>query len=254
MLNFEWLFYRPDILHNKSIRTKVFFALHYRINLTFEAIQAQSMNFKSLKYFPCLLLLLNVLAYSQDFEGKITFRMYYTPRDGAVVDTASLQKLIGSKSVCLMKKGAYMQTTDSEILNWQLYLPGENRLYFTDKATPDQLFYYRGDKTPAAEFTYEIVENAEIILGHVCNLLKYKSDSSEIHYYYAKDLRLNPKYFKDFSLTNKNKITQIMQSVFLRNEYYTPDFIAVMEAVEIQEMKIPDSTMSKPNIAMVREK
>ena len=200
-----------------------------------------------------ILLLLSLKIFSQDFEGKVEYKFYYFPSGNNAIDTLELKKTFGSTSTFITKKGKYKQITDSDMLTYQLYIPEENRLYFQDRISPDQLFYLRGEKSDNTPFEYEIVENADTILGYSCNKLTYQSGGLKLIYYYAPKLKINPKYYKDFSYLNRNKVLELIRSVFLRQDIEMPDFIGRIEAYRINPTKISDSEFIKPEAKIVRE-
>lgn len=190
-----------------------------------------------------------------DFEGRVEYRLKFIPNSGKKVDTLKLKKEFGEKSVLLIKQGAIKRINESEQMSLQLYLPKENRLYFTNKTEPGTLFYYRCDKTGNKDFTSEIIKNTTTIAGYSCDKLIYTDEfGQKIDYYFAPELKMDPKYTKDYTFLNKNKIAEIMKSVFLRQDFKTDEYTLVTEAVKVEKMKIDDKEFDKPKHEMIREK
>ncbi|MBC8643976.1 hypothetical protein H9W95_07735 [Flavobacterium lindanitolerans] len=65
---------------------------------------------------------------------------------------------------------------------------------------------------------------------------------------------MDPKYTKDYTFLNKNKIAEIMKSVFLRQDFKIDEYTLVTEAVKVEKMKIDDKEFDKPKYEMIREK
>lgn len=180
--------------------------------------------------------------------------MKIIPNPGKNVDTLKLKKEFGEKSTFIVKQGATKQINDFDYMTLQLYLPKENRLYYTNRTQPGILFFYRCDKMENRDFTYEVIENADTILGYSCNKLIYKDEFGQIDYYFAPKLKMDPKYTKDYTFLNRNKITQIMQSVYLKQVYRTPEYTAITEALKVEKMKIDDKEFDKPKHETIRER
>ncbi|WP_308132006.1 hypothetical protein [uncultured Flavobacterium sp.] len=65
---------------------------------------------------------------------------------------------------------------------------------------------------------------------------------------------MDPKYTNDYTFLNKNKIAEIMKSVFLRQDFKTDEYTLVTEAVKVEKMKIGDKEFDKPKYETIREK
>ena len=202
-----------------------------------------------------ILILITVIyfkLYSQDFQGRVDYETSYKIISDNESET-NLMKDMGTKMTLTIKNGFCKEISNAEYGNLHLYNPKENRIYFTDKFSPKTLYYYNGDKEPNTKATYEIIKNAETILGHLCDKLIYKTKSYEILYFYSSDLQSDPKYLKDFTYLNRNKKLEIMKSICLKQIVKTKNFIATMEAVKITPEKINDDEFIKPSYTELNE-
>lgn len=211
------------------------------------------------KLFLIIITLFSLITYSQDFEGKIEYKITCIKNNKEVIDSPEFIKFMGDKSTFVTKKGSYKQITNSYISSFQLYDPNKNKLYLKNNRNTtesDTLFSVDVSKMKNTKFEYEIIKNADTILGHICNKLIIKPHSNLIQqdYYYSSDLKLNPKYFKNFSAFDKNKITDLMKSVFLRLDFHFKDFILNMTAIDIQKIEISDSEFTLPSYKLLVEK
>lgn len=198
-----------------------------------------------------IIFLFTYLGYSQDFEGKIEYQITYFDKNNVEVNIPKVNQLMGEKSTFITKKGKYKQITNSDFMSFQLYSSNEKKLYIKNnwnQKESDTLFYLDPSKLENVSFKYEITKNAATILGYLCDKLTVKDTLNIIReeYFYSPDLKLNPKYFKDFSAFNKNKITDLMKAVFLKLSYYYPEFTLSMTAIDIKKIKISDSEFNLP--------
>lgn len=203
------------------------------------------------KLFTFTIILFSLMTYSQDFEGKIEYKITCIKNNKEVIDSPEFIKFIGDKSTFITKRGSYKQITNSSLNSFQLYDPNKNKLYLKnnrDSIESDTLFFVDVSKMKNTNFEYEIIKNADTILGHICNKLIIKAHSNVIQqdYYYSSDLKLNSKYFKNFTAFDKNKITDIMKSVFLKLDFHFNDFTLNMTAIDIQKIAISDTEFTLP--------
>jgi hypothetical protein len=199
-----------------------------------------------------LIFIIYLKSHTQNFEGKVEYKISYKVITDKESET-SLEKDLGTKMTLTIKNGFCKEVTNSEYGNLNLFNPKENRLYFTDKFTPNTLYYYDGNKEPNTKATYEIIKNAETILGHLCDKLIYKTENYEIVYFYSEDLKSDPKYVKSFTYLNKNKKLEIMKAICLKQLIKTKNFIATMNAVKIIPVKVSDEEFIKPHYTELKK-
>jgi hypothetical protein len=129
------------------------------------------------KMIVSIVLIFSFSVSAQDFEGKIKYKISYYQKDNeTLIESPELIRLLGDSSIFITKKGSYKQVTNSHYMAYQLYDPLENRLYIKNETESDTLFYIVGSKIKNTKFEYEIIKNADIILGHVCDKLNVKDD------------------------------------------------------------------------------
>lgn len=203
----------------------------------------------------CYFLIFSFSVCAQDFEGEIKYKLSYYQKDNETpIESPELIRLFGDTSIFITKKGSYKQVTNSQYMAYQLYDPLTNRLYLKSQIESDTLFYIIGSKIKNTKFEYEITKNAVTILGYICDKLTVKDDIGKQDYYYTKHLKVSPKYFRNFSAFNKNEITDIMKSIFLRVDYFFIDFIARMEAVAINSGNVTNKHFVLPAHKILIEK
>jgi len=203
-----------------------------------------------------LVLLFAFKSFSQEFEGQIKYDISFKSVDGGKLSNEDLvRKTVGRKSVFVTKKGAYKQITDSNFMALQIYNPDQGKLYYQNDTESDTINYKDVLKwnNENYEYEYEIVKNADTILGYICDKLIQRSKIGEQDFYYNSKLKLNPIHFKNFIAFEKNKVTEIMKSVFLRSDMRFKNLILSYLATEINESKISDETFNLPKGKVIIE-
>ena len=184
-------------------------------------------------------------SFSQDFEGEIKYVISAKTKFDVKIPM-KLENSIGSTSTLLTKRGAYKQETNSTFMAFQIYLPNEGKLYYKNTIESDTLRVKDVQKFENQIYEYEIIKNADTILGYICDKLIQKTNSTQQDFYYCSDLKLNPIYFKDFVAFEKNKVTEIMKSVYLRSDLIYPNLTISYTAVEVKRRKIKDEEFNLP--------
>ena len=190
-----------------------------------------------------MIILISFKSLSQEFEGEIT---YAISAKSKINIPAELLEMIGNKSIFITKKGAYKQITNSTFMALQIYIPNEGKLYYKNNIESDTLLFKDVQKFENEVYEYEIVKNADTILGYVCDKLIQKSKSMQQDFYYNSSLRLNPIHFKNFTAFEKNKVSEIIKSLYLRSDVIYQNLVISSVAVEIKRKEIDDIEFSLP--------
>lgn len=207
------------------------------------------------KLYTLIILLTSTLSFSQDFEGVINYDITFEKiGENNSINIKELEEFIGTKSKFITKNGAYKQLSEGKFMAFQIYNASESKLYYKDIIESDTLYFKDLTKFENTEFEYEIIKNADTILNHVCHKLIYKTAELEEHYYFSPDLKQSPKYFQNFTVGNKNKLTELMKSVYLRYDviYYGISIKSI--ATEIKIQKINDTEFGTPMNSILKEK
>jgi hypothetical protein len=202
-----------------------------------------------------LLLLSPEILVSQDFEGEIIYEIkYYQADTGEEIQDEGLKKALGTKSVLLVKNGHNKQSFNSTYMSNQIFSPKDNKFYFSNEEAIDTLFYHDLKKYPNTNFTFDLDKKPIRILGYTCHKLSYKDSLASADYYFATELKANPKYFKNYRIGNRNKIQEKMKSVFLRYDFYVQNLIIRGTAIIVNQRKITNEELELPNHKVLIEK
>ena len=72
--------------------------------------------------------LFSIYAFAQNFEGKITYANVYKSKMQNVSDL-QFTTMMGTTQEYYIKNGDYKSVTNGSLLQWQLYINNENKLY-----------------------------------------------------------------------------------------------------------------------------
>ncbi|WP_274475704.1 hypothetical protein [Mangrovimonas aestuarii] len=188
----------------------------------------------------------------QDFEGIIEYKLEYESKT-STISVEDLEKELGTKAITYFKNGNYMETTDSNFMNFQLYRHSDKRIYFKNKTDRDTLRYVSTVSNVKEPFEYTIVKQSDTILGVVCDKLIINDNQGTKIFYYSSKLPLNPKHYENFNLFNKDDIVAIMEAVYLKMELEYPLFNVVMEAKNIDKKKLSSKYFEVPKYVAILE-
>jgi hypothetical protein len=73
-------------------------------------------------------LFVSVSVFGQSFEGEIIYQNTYKSKNPTITDDR-LTSLMGSTEEYFIKGAAYKSVLNGTLLQWQLYIPAENKLY-----------------------------------------------------------------------------------------------------------------------------
>jgi hypothetical protein len=191
------------------------------------------------------LICISIACRSQDlpnkyFEGSITYKIDIVLKTQRV-DSISLRKLFGTKSVLYFKEGNFVEEYQNSLVKHQLYRKEDNKLYFRKHKT-DTTLWMDCSKSNGTKFIFYASPKKEKIVGVNCSQLTISTDEKIVTDYYNQELfKTNPVWFKDFKLDNQNTVEQKEKAVCLKHKIEYPDFIIIATATSYTKKKINDS-------------
>ena len=147
--------------------------------------------------------------FGQEFEGEIVYQNSYKSK--SETKSEYLSQLFGNTHTYQIKNGNYKLDSNGTLLQWQIYIMQENKL-FTKLAASEKI----GIKDLIKEFN--VVKDVKVnrksteILNHMCDEFIVRCENSTQKYYIDSSLNFNPEVFKTstfnhrFSFLSKNKI------------------------------------------------
>jgi hypothetical protein len=204
-----------------------------------------------------ILFLLSNQIFSQEFEGRITYKNSCEKTDERnSFDIQSFLVFMGDTTNIITKEGSYKKITNGNFKPYELYNSSNPISYYKDKITSDTLYFIDYRKFNDFDFEYSIEKNSDIILGYLCDKLTVtdKKNGSVLLCYFAPDLKQNPDHYKNYRQDNLNKIMELTKSVILKYESLSGGMKITQEAIKIETLKIDHSEFEIPKDVVLIEK
>ena len=186
-------------------------------------------------------ILINIIltpCFGQQFEGKLTYQNSYKSKS----ETSSeyLSQFFGNTHTYQIKNGNYKLESDGKLLQWQIYIMQENKL-FTKLAAGEKLAIKDLSKEFDVVKNVKVNRQSAVILNHTCDEFIVRCKNSTQKYYIDSSLNVNPEVFKTstfnhrFSFLSKNQIFPLKMII--------EDETSICESteVEIKTEKIDES-------------
>lgn len=191
------------------------------------------------------LLLLSDPSFAQDFEGYIEYEIAYkvhTP----TISIESLEQNFGTKSRTYFKNGFYKEITNSTYYSFQLFRYDKSEIYFTHEVDDTLRISSIEAKDKNQKFEYEVFENAATVLGINCHKLVVKDGFGTKSYYYSSKYSLDAEFYRGFTSSNKDKILDLMEAVYLKLDMEYPYYTVFIEATKIKREKLNPTCFQIP--------
>jgi len=162
-------------------------------------------------------------------------------------DLQNLKNQYGTKTITYFKNGFYKDSTNAHSAAIQYWRSSDTAAYIMDSMNSDTVLKVFVNGGHGHKSTYKTEINTDTILGYVCNRLTIKTGSIIRKYYYSNKLKLDAKYYDNYTYSNKNEIMNQMESAYLKLEIIEEDYKFTVLATEIKKRKLADSFFSIPS-------
>lgn len=205
---------------------------------------------KFLIILSCCLCLTSLIA--QNFEGQITYKIVYETKNTQVTDHLWETRL-GTLQDYYFKGGNYKVVSNSDLVEWQLYLNKENKIYNKIK---NETNVFGTDASIVADslVTYDVKYDVKAVLGYTCNEITLTCKGGTYTYYYNNQLKLDFNQFKNHEFDNWASFIKLSGSVPLKIVIENNQYRKVMTATAIEQKVLDLSFFAIPpdvNIAKV---
>jgi hypothetical protein len=188
--------------------------------------------------------LLDTMAFSQFFEGKIVYENKYQSKLPNMTDQ-QFSAMMGNIQEFHIKGGNYKSALNGTLLQWQLYSNADNKLY-TKMAGSQAVLWNDGavnsDEVRKAEINRGVIE----ILGYSCDELILTCKNSVQRYYFSSHLKADPKLFENHKLYNWYEYVSRANALPLKMIIDNQQFVLECTAVEIKAMSLDDALFQLP--------
>lgn len=194
---------------------------------------------------------LSNLLLSQSFEGEVVFTVSYKIKSSKISQEQTA-KLFGTKQNYFIKQGNTKSVTNG-IVQWQLYISKENKLYSKIKDSTD-VYWTKASLENEIILKHEIIKNADTILGYICDEVIIYTKNKIYRNFYSSKLPIDPNLFKDDKMYVWYQYLLIAKALSLKTIIETPQLTAVSVAVKVKPMKLDNNIFELPKGCKLKEK
>jgi hypothetical protein len=196
---------------------------------------------------PILFLIASLFAIAssgQNFEGKIVYKNVYKSNLQGVTDD-QLTSMIGSTQEYYIKGGDYKSVSNGSILQWQLYINKDNKVY-NKMSNAESVLWNDGTENTDTVLKAVINKNAITILGYNCDELILTCNSGIQKYYFNAKLKVDVKLYINHKFGNWYYIISKANALPLKMEIENKQFSIESIASVISPMKLEKTFFDLP--------
>jgi hypothetical protein len=191
-----------------------------------------------------LSILTAVTSFAQNFEGKIFYTNTYKSKNPQMTDE-QWTSMMGSKQEYLIKDGNYKSIANGTLVQWQLYINKENKLY--NKLSNSETALWNDGSVQGDEvLKVELNKNVTKVLGYACDEVILTCKSGIQKYYFHSKLALDTKLFAKHKFGNWFDYLSKSNALPLKSIIDNAQFTMVNEATEIQPIKLDSKEFELP--------
>jgi hypothetical protein len=201
--------------------------------------------------FVAVVFAITLPCFSQSFEGKITYQNTFKSKMPNITDE-QFGAMMGAKQEYILKGGNYKSIMNGTMMQWQLYLQKDNKLY-SKMASSDVIFYNDGAVNKDEVIKAEIKKGVGEVLGYKCDELVLTCKSGIQKFYYNPAIKIDGTLFKDHKFGNWSEVLSRINAMPLKISMESPQFSLESIALEIKKEKVDDAIFALPSGAVVQK-
>ncbi len=181
-----------------------------------------------------------ITVFGQSFEGKIIYTNSYKSKNPKMTDQ-QWTTMMGSTQEYLIKGGDYKSIANGTLVQWQLYINKENKLY--NKMSNSEIAFWndasvQGDEILKAEINKGVTE----VIGYKCDEVILTCKSGVQKYYFNSKLSVDTKLFANHKFGNWFDYLSKSNSLPLKSVIETTQFTIESVAIEVKPMNLDTKT------------
>jgi hypothetical protein len=189
--------------------------------------------------------------FSQSFEGKIVYQNTFKSKMPNVSDE-QFGAMMGSTQEYILKGGNYKSIMNGTMMQWQMYLQKDNKLY-SKMAASDMIFYHDGAVNKDEVIKAEINKGAGEVLGYKCDELVLTCKSGIQKFYYNPAIKIDSDLYKAHKFGNWWEVLSRINAVPLKISMDSQEFSLESVAVDIKKEKVDEAIFALPAGANVQK-
>src|SRR5260221_13567300 len=174
--------------------------------------------------------------FSQSFEGKIIYHNSFKSKMSNVTDD-QFTSMMGSIQEYYIKDGDYKSVANGNLIQWQIYVNKENKLY-SKMSNSETLLWNDGAANDDEIIKTEINKRVIEILGYKCDELILTCKSCIQKYYFNTNLSVDAKLFEKHKYGNWFEFVSKSNSLPLKTIVDNAQFTLESIATEVTPMKL----------------
>ncbi|MCW3106513.1 MAG: hypothetical protein JWQ09_1019 [Segetibacter sp.] len=194
--------------------------------------------------FFLLTLFLSATLFAQPFEGKIIYKNTIKSKLPSVTDQ-QFSSMLGDTQEYFIKGGAYKSVTNGSLIQWQLYVNDDNKLY-NKMSNAETLTWNNGAVNQDEVLKAEIIKEAADVLGYKCDELILTCKSGIQKYYFSSKFPVDVKLYEKHKYGNWYEVVSRTGSLPLKSIIDNPQFTLESMAIEVKPMQLNKSLFVLP--------
>lgn len=188
--------------------------------------------------------LTTMTVFGQSFEGKIFYANTYKSKNQKMTDQ-QWTSMMGSTQEYLIKGGDYKSIANGTLVQWQLYINKDNKLY--NKMSNSETAFWNDASVQGDEILkVEVNKGVTEILGYKCDEVILTCKSGLQKYYFNSKLSVDTKLFSNHKFGNWFDYLSKSNSLPLKSVIETAQFTMESVATEVKPMKIDIKSFELP--------
>lgn len=199
---------------------------------------------KSIAKIILLVLLMCTTTFAQSFEGKIIYENSFKSKMPSLTDEL-FTEMMGKSWEYSMKGASYHTLSNGTLMQWQMYLPKDNKLYTKFSNSP-AILWTDGAVNADSVIKSELNKNALTILGNSCDELILTCKSGIQKYYFSSKFKVDPKLFKDHKFGNWYEYVSRGKAIPLKIMIENAQFVIESTATSVKKEKVNGQLFALP--------
>jgi hypothetical protein len=177
---------------------------------------------------------------AQSFEGKIVYSNTIKSKIPNVSDT-QFTTMMGNIQSYYLKRGNYKSEMNGSLMQWQLYINADNKLY-SKMSNSEAVLWNDGAVNTDEVISSELHKAVIDILGYKCDELVLTCKSGVQKYYFSSKMPVDSKLFVNHQFGNWYTVLSKTNAIPLKMTVDNAQFYIESIATEIKQDKL-DATM-----------
>jgi hypothetical protein len=189
--------------------------------------------------------ILTTTSYAQNFEGEILYQNIFKSKIPSVTDE-KFTSLMGATQDYFIKGDKYKSVSNGELLQWQIYIPTDNKMY-TKMTNNDAAIWTDAGTNPDSVLSMVLNKGVIDILGYKCDELILNCKSGTQKFYFNSKLSIDPKLYVNHKYGNWYYIISKSNALPLKMEIDNAQFTWTSTAVEVKPGKLEAGIFQLPD-------